>query len=470
MNLGNLEIKLHPVDVSRGIQYWPGYIEYNRREIKNDKIIQIYKVESESSYDFYEVKIFVKEGKIINGSCTCMRYEEAHSCKHLAAILLRKQEEILQKSLTNEQVTENILSLFYKPTEEKRTIKKELKLTIILTFHDTNRGPMIIPQIKIGLDKMYSLNNKLKKFYEVYDDESKELVFGKAFTYSKDTCYFSEEDEKLIDYLKSIKVVNENNYCYRSDPLAVFGSNISKFFQIIKNRPFGVESLGTFTEVKNENPYEVSLTKKGNKYHFILNKPGDMIELCSKFAVKDGEFYYIPDEIARLRKEMNNHGFEELVFEDKSLEKFSKGILKTVKDTIELDDTVKDKIVIVRKPEVKLYFDFEYDKIVCKINLTYGSRNLDYFDNDKVVLRDTDYENELIEVLTSYNFKIENKKIFIDDLDEIGEFLEEGLSKLTEKYDVFTSQKLKETKVKKDIQVRSSFGIGQDNIMSYKFN
>ena len=33
------------------------------------------------------------------------------------------------------------------------------------------------------------------------------------------------------------KVVNENNYYYRSDPLAVFGSNISKFFQIIKNRP-----------------------------------------------------------------------------------------------------------------------------------------------------------------------------------------------------------------------------------------
>ena len=37
MNLGNLEIKLHPVDVSRGIQYWPGYIEYNRREQKYKK-------------------------------------------------------------------------------------------------------------------------------------------------------------------------------------------------------------------------------------------------------------------------------------------------------------------------------------------------------------------------------------------------------------------------------------------------
>ena len=117
INLNNLSVKLHPVDVSRGIQYWPGYIRYNKKEIKNDKIVQIYDVESESTYDFYTVKIFVKDGKIIEGTCTCMRYEDAHSCKHVAAVILRKQDEIIKMSLTNEQVTENILSLFYKPNE-----------------------------------------------------------------------------------------------------------------------------------------------------------------------------------------------------------------------------------------------------------------------------------------------------------------------------------------------------------------
>lgn len=470
LNLSNIPIKLHPVDLSRGIQYWPGYIEYSKREINNNNIVQIYNVESETASDIYTVKIFVSNGEIIKGSCSCMRYEEANSCKHIAAVIVRRYDEIIEKSLTTEQVTENILSLFYKPKEEKKTIRKELKLTINLSFGDTSSGPIIIPQIKIGLDKMYNLNNKVRKFYEVYGDEIKEYDFGKKFTYSKDKCFFNEEDEKLLDFLKTIKIINENNYYYRTDPLAVYGSNLSKFFSVIKGRTFSVDYLGTFSEVKNENPYEVSLTKKDNKYHFTLNKPGDMTELCSKYAIKDGEFYSIPDEIVRLRKEMNTYGFEELVFEDKSLEKFTSGILKTVKDTIELDDTVKDEIIIAKKPEAKLYFDFEYDKIVCKINLTYGNKNIDYFDDDKVVVRDTDYENELLEVLNSYNFKVENKKIFMDDLDEIGEFIEENLAKLTEKYDIFTSQKLKDTQIKKDINVRSSFGIGKDNIMSYKFN
>lgn len=470
LNLRNIELPLHPVDISRGMQYWPGYIRYDQKEIKNNKIVQVYSVESETRYDFYTVKIYVEASKIIAGTCTCMRFEEAHSCKHVAAVLLRKHDEILKNSLTNEQVTENILSMFYKPNTEKRAVKKELKLTLNLTFEDTNSGPLITPQIKIGIDKMYSFNIKVKKFYDVYDGYNDELVFGKAFTYSKDTCFFNEEDEKLIDFLKTIKVVNENSYYYRGELLTISGNYIPKFFQIIKNRSFGVESLGTYREVKNENPYEVTLSQKEGKYHFALIKPSDMIELCSKYAVRDGEFYCIPDEIVKLKKEMNNNGFEELIFEEKSLEKFNNGLLKTVKDTIELDDSVKDKIIIVRKPEAKLYFDFEYDKIVCKINLTYNNKNLDYFDRDPNILRDSDYENELIDTLMSYNFKVEDKKIYLDDLDEIGVFLEENLSKLTEKYDVFTSQKLKDTKIKKDITVRSSFGIGQDNIMSYKFD
>lgn len=473
--MNGVEIKLllqrmHPVDISRGQRYWPEYIEYDGRETYGDKIYQIYNVESESSYDKYKVRIELTDGKITNGTCTCIRYEEAHSCKHLAAVLIRKSDEIVRKSLTNEQVTENILTLFYNPSEEKHKLKKEIKLSISLSFKDARDGAMLIPELKIGTDKMYSFNNKVKKFYNVYDDIEKELVFGKGFTYSKDTCYFNEEDEKIIDFLKTIKLENERSYYYSHYPLVMDGPNIDKFFNLIKDRPFNIEGVGTFTKVIKENPYETYLTKKEDKYNFTLKETPDTKILCSEYAVKDGEFYQIPKEIAKLKKEMKFHGLEELTFKDKNLEKFSKGILREVKDTIELDDTVKDKVIIVRKPSVKLYFDFEYDSIVCKLNLIYKDKEINYFDNTPNILRDTDYENDVINDLTNSHFEIENKKIYISDIEIIGEFLEDHLPKLTEKYDVFTSQKLKETKIKKDIKVRSSFGIGQDNIMSYKFD
>ena len=167
---------------------------------------------------------------------------------------------------------------------------------------------------------------------------------------------------------------------------------------------------------------------------------------------------------------MNQNGLTELEFKDDNLEKFSKGILKEVKDNIKLDKTVEDKIIIATKPKSKLYFDFHYDKIVCDIKLIYKDKEINYFDNSPDIVRDIDYENEILDTLNYYNFIIENNTIFIEDIDQIGEFLEINLAKLTEKYDVYTSQNLKNTKIKKDIQVSSTFSIGQDNIMKYEFN
>ena len=45
-------------------------------------------------------------------------------------------------------------------------------------------------------------------------------------------------------------------------------------------------------------------------------------------------------------------------------------------------------------------------------------------------------------------FKIDNKKIYLDDIDRIGEFFETGLDELTNKYEVYTSQKIKDTSIR----------------------
>ena len=76
----------------------------------------------------------------------------------------------------------------------------------------------------------------------------------------------------------------------------------------------------------------------------------------------------------------------------------------------------------------------------------------------------------MITDLISYGFLINNKKIYMDDLETIGVFLEENLLELASKYQVFTSDKMKSTNVIKNASVRSNFSIGQDNIMKYEFD
>lgn len=466
--INKISVNLQPSDLAKGLQYWSSYIDYEGKWKRDNIIYHKYNVESESSSNYYDVVVGVYKNKIISGTCTCLRYESADSCKHLAAVLYKRYEEIMKNSLSEEEISENILSSFYKDNKESRVIRKELKLDLSLRFDDTRFGSVIIPYIKIGFDKLYSLNNKLHKFYDVYEDVYEELIFGKNFIYNKDNYYFNEEDEKLIDFIRMIMIKNENDY-YRSDILDINYKNVNQFFKLIKGRSFNIENYGKFSDVKFDNPYNISLSKKDNKYYFNVDRSDNIIQLCDKYVIKNGEFYCIPDEIVDLKSQMDMNHLNELVFNEDKLEIFSNGILKKVKDTIILDDSVGDSVIVSRKPVSKLYFDINSDGIVCKIVLTYGNKEINYFDNIPGIFRDIDYEGEIIEQLIRYHFIVDNNRIYMNDIDYIGEFFEETLSKLLEKYDVYTSQKLKETKFK-DVKVKSSFGIGQDNIMSYRFD
>ena len=55
------------------------------------------------------------------------------------------------------------------------------------------------------------------------------------------------------------------------------------------------------------------------------------------------------------------------------------------------------------------------------------------------------------------------------DIDEVGEFLENGLDELTDIYEVFTSEKLKNTNLIKKVKGSTTFSIGKDNILNYEF-
>ena len=193
-----------------------------------------------------------------------MRFYDAGSCKHIAAVLIQRYDEMMKKSLTNEQISEQILSLFYNKNDQTRKIKKELKLEIDLSFDTRYYETYLIPKIKIGYDKMYNFNSKCRKFYEVYDEITNELTFGKGFTYTKGEYFFTKEDEKLIEFLKMIKVQNESIY-YRRDYLAMEGKDISKFLDLIKDKTFTINGK-KYHGIKKESPYESSLKKEKDTY------------------------------------------------------------------------------------------------------------------------------------------------------------------------------------------------------------
>ena len=172
-NLNSSDISFLPVDRARGISYWPNYIKFKNRIFKEDITINEYEVESERTSDYYSVKVIVKNNKIVDGSCSCFRYKEGYNCKHMAAVIFHDGDEIIKKSKSREQVTNNILNMFYEETKPN-VIKKELKIAISLSFDDTYYGPTVYPNIKVGDTRLYSLNSKARLFFEAYNGEIEE--------------------------------------------------------------------------------------------------------------------------------------------------------------------------------------------------------------------------------------------------------------------------------------------------------
>ena len=435
------------------------YIILNKKKIKNNEIVLLYKVESERTYKNYDVVVATSNHELVSHGCTCPRYKEAHSCKHVAAVLINHYNDIIKftpKDLLK-NLSMNIIDSF-EEIDNKGTIKEEIGLEIELN----PEGYQSNVTVKIGKDKKYVLKNKIHNFLEVYNNQNGVVQFGKNFTYDPKKYYFNSDNEKIIKYLD--EYFKYHNSFYFGD------EDLKSFINLIKNRQFSIEGIGTIYEIKEVNPFESKITKNNDLYE--LNIDYDNIYPLTRdfeYIIKDRNLYKIDKKMADLVLKLEQTGMDSLYFDEENINNFSKRILPIVKENVVVDETI-DNIVIVKKPECKLYFDLNYNDILCNIKLIYGNIELDYFDNDNKVLKDIEYENEVITDLRKVGFYLDKNKIKLDDIDLIGKFLEKDINYLTEKYNVFTSEKLKEIGVVKTNAITSTFSIGKDNIMRYSFD
>lgn len=431
-----------------------------------------FEVEDKYKYRIYNVKIETAKGDISNVSCSCSA-PNSKVCDHIAAALVFYHGDIF--SLTKEEtkflLSKKILDDFADVTKTGvGKVKKQLNLTVELLFDYPNDDVSI--KLKIGENKLYSLNNKFSSFLESYKYKEDELKFGKDFTYNPATHFFSKEDEDIIKYATRIYEKSRNSYYgYSNKDLNLDAYELSEFLPLLYGKDFMIGN-DVIKEIKFENPIEMKVDKDGENYTLNYQANEDLVPLMSshRFIKSRHTLYVLPENQATILGAIKINDLDGLIFEEKDLDRFTKGLLPIFKDRVVVDEKLQDKIVVGIKPDIKIYLDLKGYMILCNVKLDYKGREINYFDDTPEIIRDTDYEEEVIGHLLGLGFEIENKKIFMGDLDNIGTFIEEKLEELAKKYEVFTSNKLKETNILKNNSIRSSFSIGKDNIMSYNFD
>ncbi len=467
-------------DYQKGRSYYSGYINYVGKNFNLLNGVQYnFNVESETSYRIYNCCIETTNNEITKIKCTCPQYNNYHHCKHIAAVLCNYIDDILsnKNNQNNDEyfinVSENILNQFYTPKQVGK-VKKQLKLEVELILRNSYfYGSYIEVKLKIGEDKLYSLNNKINLFTNAYIKKDSQAIFGKNFTYDPNIHYFSSDDEDIINYFtKNASHNYRDEYTLNQAHFDISDKQIGEFLKLLENKKFLIYNYGTFNGIIKENPYVTNLSKdKDGNYIFNIDIDESTIILDNefKYVIFKNKMYKLDNKTSKILSAIISNHTNYLIFKKDSLEKFTRGILPSFKNNIILDSTVDD-VVISNDPTPKLYFDLLSGKIICNLKFDYDNNIVEYFDSNSNVLRNYDFEEDVLTDILKYGLINNGKKIILEDDEAIGRFIEYDLKELALKYDTFTSQKLKETNIVKNTKVTSQFSIGQDNIMSYNFD
>ncbi len=410
------------------------------------------------------VKIGIINHNISSVVCSCLEFQTLHSCEHIPAVVINCKNEIdADKEDDIKEKSQKILQMFSK-NNALNVIKKKLNIEYTFILYKTYWGKHWSLKIKLGYDKLYAIGSKYNKFINAYYDKEGQVEFGKYFVYDPKKYYFDDVDNKILDFLY-------DNCDFHYGQININDKDFPRFFKLFKNRDFYIENVGLINGIKEQMPLDISLSKQNDEYILDVNITQDLIPLTNnlEYILLSKQVYHLNSDYRKLLTALIEDEVQTLVFSKNDLHTFSEGILPIIKDEVKISEDIEE-ISDLSKPRVKLYFDINKNDITCKVKLEYKNEEIDYFSQNEEILRDIPFEKEIIKDLNKFGFEIIKNKICLEDLESIVYFLETGLVDLSAKYEVFTSEKLKATSVKKKLSIYSNFSIGQDNILHYDFD
>lgn len=453
-------------DYEQGLEYDENYIEYvnytNLFQVKRFQFL----VESEHSYRKYMVQIEISGSEISNTYCTCPQFRLTNSCKHIAACLIIYSDRILKSSKeSTEKKSQHLLAKLKDQFQHTTLQKKEIFLRPYIAFESSYYYDYLSLKVKIGNQKMYSLLGKLSAFLIAWTGKES-FVFGTNLVVDPNCHFFSKQSQNLLELLELARKY------YRTQGNSIYlDEEMTK--QLLKIYPDGLymENPERFIPLKKGFPVNTKLAKKGENYHLFLENISAIKALTSdyEYVFCDDFIYQLNEDQQFFLKQCVEEELEELILPEDQFTELQKNVLRLVKETISLDDTVKD-LVIESNPQVKFYFDLSEEEILCTPKFIYQNQEISYFENAPDIVKDIEYEEKTLKVLEEYHFFKDKDCFLLNDFESICEFLDIGLSSLAENYEVFTSENLKKVKVLKQNTVSSTFRIGKDNILHYDFD
>ena len=467
------------------------------------------KVMSENDINVYSTNLSfdLKKGDLIYTECNCIDFENncdfnsTYICKHIGATFYKFVEAVEEKIKIKNNSFESIREdkeidyseVILKEIDRIISDKKEkVNLKINISKKSLSKSKFYYElDLKIGTKRYYVVKN----ISDLINARKNNIIlsYGKEFKYDPRIHYFSEDNERVLNFIEEYVSLNEpfeKEYSVQRITNNVFGSNKTLFIPQSALRRFlnniKSESISfTYDDLIEE----VSILRQDLPIKFNIKEENNEIKLCSSTEIPKpitykGDVYLYDNKIylptlkqVKYYKSINDILNKEssISFKNSNKQKVINKlipVLEIISDEINIDEDLNKNIV---KEDLKLevYFDRERNKTWAEVKAIYGDVNFNILKgpkDDQYVIRDIKEEGKIEEALNFLGFyRSDNKFIFNGSDEKIFELLSEDLRDLKEKATIFYSERFKERRIYGATSINARISEGSGNYLEFTF-
>ncbi|MGL5541460.1 MAG: SNF2 helicase associated domain-containing protein, partial [Erysipelotrichaceae bacterium] len=440
----------------------------------SDELNLIFAMVKDHNYHEVDLAVSKEDVKLVNARCNCENFSGVQApCEHIGAALYKYRQQFLPKLIASESVpvyddlvkglvdeyrTRSIQHLI----AENKNQQVSLKLGIdFVDYHYLSLS------LKIGKEKFYVIKDMLAFLDMIKMHEQKK--YGKDLDLFHHKASFVKPAQKLISFLESsvsdhYAFKNNVNYksIYQPKYLYVDNARIDELFALLQSGQIEYTIHGKEdVRIVTHNP-EVcfDINKLGESYYqlefmqpqlrFIYNGKQAFVSIDDLLYVCDVRFSEVMVPFLRMFRENSKLTISTLMMQD-----FYINVIDQVKGYVKLSGVSLEDF----KPthfNAKIMLDLvKMNTISAKLLFTYGEYEINAILKNKYdIVRNYALELTIVMILKKYfRFVDEQNGVFVLDnsIDLIYEFFKNGFDELSQYANIYTSDKVKNIKIKDNI-------------------
>ena len=440
----------------------------------------------------YDVSLRIAYSTLV-AQCTCPRYAETGSCKHIAAALLHLEQQMREdeQEKTTDRNAFRVIELYRSKVERP-----------IISFTGTARlVPSVEPGIgldypelsfQVGYDRLYVVKD-IKEFLG-WVDADEEVVYGKHLTLNHALPEFTPWSQQLIRLLmeqyrkyRSLSTRQNSYYSYysrysqrsssSSRTVRLDGKSFDRFFALMRERPQEeTPKKGNLLFVDGDPEFHASFQRLSHSavLRLVSRSLWRFFGSDDQLYATDGRAILRCSESFRERVyPMLQVGSREMRFALSDLSTFCSVVLPELQGMVEIEDP--DGLLEQYLPDEmtpRFYLDLDEDgTLEARLRFLYGETELtdNRSEQQETVRRDPRAEQQARNLLLRWFRERPGQNLYyLFGEEKIFDFLTDELPKLQEAGEVFLSDRLKNRQLHPS---KATVGISvADGMLSLEFD